>query len=63
MQVGWLTVAEWASGDNSQVIQWESVAKDGVRYHKFWRKEQQKFTEQNEVAAWGNWYWATGDQV
>ncbi|KAL3963210.1 hypothetical protein ACCO45_000214 [Purpureocillium lilacinum] len=53
---------EWASGDNSQVIQWESVAKDGVRYHKFWRKEQQKFTEQNEVAAWGNWYWATGDQ-
>ncbi|GJN67884.1 hypothetical protein PLICBS_001926 [Purpureocillium lilacinum] len=53
---------EWASGDNSQMIQWESVAKDGVRYHKFWRKEQQKFTEQNEVAAWGNWYWATGDQ-
>ncbi|UNI21178.1 hypothetical protein JDV02_007190 [Purpureocillium takamizusanense] len=52
---------EWASGDNGAIIQWESASNDVVRYHKFYRQDQQPFTESNEVASWGNWYWATGD--
>ncbi|KAH7121856.1 hypothetical protein B0J13DRAFT_159154 [Dactylonectria estremocensis] len=53
---------EWASGDSSAVINWETDSKDGVRYHKFYREEQDTFKEVNELASWGNWYWATGDQ-
>ncbi|EQL03465.1 hypothetical protein G6O67_006515 [Ophiocordyceps sinensis] len=53
---------EWASGDNGATIQWESNSKDGVRYHKFFRKDQQVFKDINEIASWGNWYWATGEQ-
>ncbi|PHH67709.1 hypothetical protein CDD80_590 [Ophiocordyceps camponoti-rufipedis] len=53
---------EWASGDTSAVIQWESGTRDNVRYHKFHRKDQQVFKDINEIASWGNWYWATGNQ-
>ena len=54
---------EWASGDNSKIIQWETDTKEGVRYHKFYRQDQNEFNEDGDSAAWGNWYWATGDQV
>lgn len=57
------SAAEWASGDNSAVINWETDSKDGVRYHKFYREKQDIFQEVNEIASWGNWYWATGNQV
>ncbi|KAH8670727.1 hypothetical protein BGZ61DRAFT_521665 [Ilyonectria robusta] len=53
---------EWASGDTSAVINWETGSKDGVRYHKFYREKQEIFQEVNEIASWGNWYWATGNQ-
>lgn len=33
-----------------------------MRYHKFFRKDQQVFKDINEIASWGNWYWATGEQ-
>ncbi|KND88319.1 hypothetical protein TOPH_06998 [Tolypocladium ophioglossoides CBS 100239] len=55
--------AEWASGDRNAVVQWETNSKDGIRYHKFYRQNQQPFTEASEVASWGHWYWATGDKV
>lgn len=55
--------SEWASGDNNAIIEWESNHDNGVRYHKFWRENQNVFGENGEIAAWGNWYWATGDQV
>ncbi|KAF7557472.1 hypothetical protein G7Z17_g746 [Cylindrodendrum hubeiense] len=54
---------EWASGDNSAVINWETDSKDGVRYHKFFREKQDIFQEVNEIPSWGNWYWATGNQT
>ncbi|PHH85964.1 hypothetical protein CDD83_10932 [Cordyceps sp. RAO-2017] len=53
---------EWASGDNNAVIRWESNSREGVRYHKFYRQDQQVFKDVNEIASWGNWYWATGDR-
>ncbi|KAH6880095.1 glutaminase GtaA [Thelonectria olida] len=53
---------EWASADDSAIIQWESRAREGVRYHNFSRQDQQVFDEVDETPSWGNWYWATGDQ-
>lgn len=55
--------AEWASGDNGAIIQWESGSSDGIRSHKFWRRDQVKFDEYNDQASWGNWYWSTADVV
>lgn len=54
---------EWASGDNSKIIQWEHQAAGGVRSHKFFRQSQDVFQEANDQASWGNWYWSTGDIV
>ncbi|PNY24276.1 Uncharacterized protein TCAP_05787 [Tolypocladium capitatum] len=53
--------AEWASGDNNAIIQWQTNSTAGVRYHKFFRQNQQPMSEINQIASWGNWYWATGD--
>ncbi|KJZ73865.1 hypothetical protein HIM_06758 [Hirsutella minnesotensis 3608] len=53
---------EWASGDIGAVIQWGTGSRDGVRYHKFFRQDQQVFRDVNEIASWGNWYWAVGDE-
>ncbi|SMR41291.1 unnamed protein product [Zymoseptoria tritici ST99CH_1E4] len=53
---------EWASGDRSKVVQWEQGAQNGqggLVYHKFYRQEQQEFSEDSDQAAWGNWYYAT----
>ncbi|KAK5992210.1 Glutaminase A [Cladobotryum mycophilum] len=52
---------EWASGDNNAIIQWESKSNNGVRYHKFYRQNQDQFNEWDDQASWGNWYWSTGD--
>lgn len=32
-----------------------------LAYHKFWRQTQQEFTEDDQQAAWGFWYYATTD--
>ncbi|KAL2022016.1 hypothetical protein VTK56DRAFT_6256 [Thermocarpiscus australiensis] len=51
--------AEWASGDLSQVIQWDTGASGDIAYHKFFRANQQQFAESSEIASWGDWYLAT----
>lgn len=51
--------AEWASGLNDAVVEWETVSRNDIRYHTFHRRDQQPFKEANEIALWGNWYWAT----
>jgi len=53
------TAAEWASGDVSQVVQWEAGSNGGIAYHRFWRQNQEEFRESREIASWGNWYLAT----
>ena len=30
----------------------------GIAYHKLWRQIQQEFSEENQQASWGNWYYA-----
>jgi len=40
-----------------------TTSRGGVAYHKFWRQTQQTFTEDNNQAAWGFWYYATNDSV
>jgi Domain of unknown function (DUF5127) len=52
--------SEWASGDVSQVINWDSGVSGDVTYHKFFRANQQEFAESGEIASWGTWYLSTG---
>ncbi|KAJ5520072.1 hypothetical protein N7463_000525 [Penicillium fimorum] len=53
--------AEWASGDRNAIAEWEYGTTDGVAYHKIHRQTQLAFSEKNQQAEWGNWYWATDD--
>ncbi|KAJ5154601.1 uncharacterized protein N7500_010040 [Penicillium coprophilum] len=53
--------AEWVSGDRNAIAEWEYGTTDGVAYHKVHRQTQLAFSEKNEQAEWGNWYWATDD--
>ncbi|KAK3316675.1 hypothetical protein B0H66DRAFT_301362 [Apodospora peruviana] len=50
---------EWASGEVSQVINWEIKTAGQLIYHKFYRANQAKFAESGEIASWGNWYLST----
>ncbi|KAI0024147.1 glutaminase GtaA [Xylariomycetidae sp. FL0641] len=52
---------EWAAGDTSLVIEWDYGTSDGVAYHQFALQNQTEFTESNQQANWGDWYWATND--
>jgi hypothetical protein len=52
-------LAEWASGDLSQVVTWDYSTSAGVSYHTFQRQSQGIFSEAGEIAAWGTWYLAT----
>ncbi|KAK4191152.1 hypothetical protein QBC35DRAFT_36876 [Podospora australis] len=54
--------AEWASGDNSQVIEWNKDESKDITYLTFCRQNQMEFQEVHEIASWGNWYLATGSQ-
>ncbi|KAH9906652.1 glutaminase A [Xylariomycetidae sp. FL2044] len=54
--------AEWASGDNTAIIEWDYDTADGVAYHQFAREDQEEITESNQQANWGNWYWSTKDE-
>ncbi|KAK6612858.1 hypothetical protein ACHAPF_006859 [Botrytis cinerea] len=56
--------AEWISGDRTTTAQWDyGVTDDKVAYHRVYRQEQLAFTEINEQAEWGYWYWATQDNT
>ncbi|KAK2603729.1 hypothetical protein QQS21_004105 [Conoideocrella luteorostrata] len=54
--------SEWASGDNGAVIQWDTLSDSAVRSHIFWKQQQSVFQEDGEKAAWGRWYWSTGEK-
>ncbi|GLI76787.1 hypothetical protein PoHVEF18_005065 [Penicillium ochrochloron] len=51
--------AEWVSGDRGTTAQWDYGTADGVAYHKVWRQTQLAFSEINQQAEWGYWYWST----
>ncbi|KAJ5555058.1 hypothetical protein N7535_007503 [Penicillium sp. DV-2018c] len=53
--------AEWVSGDRNAIAEWDFGTSDGVAYHKVHRQTQLAFSQNNEQAEWGNWYWATDD--
>ncbi|KAL1842223.1 hypothetical protein VTJ49DRAFT_5835 [Mycothermus thermophilus] len=59
VQVYMDVTGEWVSGDVSEVVQWESGTSGDVSYHRFFRESQEEFGEDDEIAAWGNWYLAT----
>lgn len=52
---------EWVTGDHSAIAQWDYAAGDQVASHKVWRQEQLPFSETNQQADWGNWYWSTAN--
>ncbi|CAI7632619.1 hypothetical protein N7533_000851 [Penicillium manginii] len=51
--------AEWVSGDRNAIAQWDYGTTDEVAYHKVYRQTQLAFSQNNEQAEWGYWYWAT----
>ncbi|CAK4033826.1 Hypothetical predicted protein [Lecanosticta acicola] len=64
--------AEWVSGDHGATAQWSYgtitgdsmpiqnlAATSGISYHKVYRQQQLQFSETNQQADWGYWYWAT----
>lgn len=51
---------EWVAGDHTSIAQWEyGVTTDNIAYHRSWRQEQLIYSETNNQADWGYWYWAT----
>lgn len=40
-------------------MEWDYGTTDGVAYHKVYRQTQLAFSQINEQAEWGYWYWAT----
>ncbi|KAK4211121.1 hypothetical protein QBC37DRAFT_20642 [Rhypophila decipiens] len=52
--------AEFASGDLSQVINWETKTSGNLTYHRFYRANKSQFAESGEIASWGDWYLTTG---
>jgi hypothetical protein len=51
--------AEWVTGDHSATAQWDYATQGTVASHKVWRQEQLQFSETNQQADWGYWYWST----
>ena len=53
---------EWVSGNRGSVAQWEyNVTSDNIAYHRVYRQTQLLFSETNDQADWGYWYWATSN--
>lgn len=50
---------EWASGDHSAVVNWDTGSSGNLKFHKFFRADQQEFKESGEIASWGTWYLTT----
>ncbi|KAF1812219.1 glutaminase GtaA [Eremomyces bilateralis CBS 781.70] len=51
--------AEWASGNQGAVVQWNRGDTGNVTYHSFSRQEELAFTENRDQAEWGTWFYAT----
>lgn len=50
------------SGNRSAIAQWDyGTTTDGVAYHRVYRQTQLAFSEINQQAEWGYWYWATDE--
>jgi hypothetical protein len=52
-------LSEWVSGDRTNIVQWEYGVFENVSYHKMYRQTQLLFSEINDQAEWGDWYWTT----
>lgn len=50
---------EWVSGDHGATAQWDYGTHGTVASHQVFRQEQLLFSETNQQADWGNWYWST----
>jgi hypothetical protein len=52
--------SEWVAGDHSSVAQWDKGTTNyGISYHRVYRQTQLLFSETNDQADWGYWYYAT----
>ncbi|KAG9200530.1 hypothetical protein G6514_006872 [Epicoccum nigrum] len=51
--------AEWVSGDVAVTARWDFGSTDDLLYHRVSRQDQQTFSEFNDRAEWGNFYYAT----
>lgn len=59
-----MVYAEWSSGDRSQTVQWNygtTGGSNGVAYHHFAVQEQALWSEVDQQAQWGDWYYTTSD--
>ncbi|CAK7211354.1 hypothetical protein SCUCBS95973_001084 [Sporothrix curviconia] len=50
---------EWAASDTSSSISWSNGLNDGVAYHKFALAQPSIFSEESDMARWGDWYFGT----
>ena len=50
---------EFASGDISEKVVWDTGRYDTMSFHRFHRAEEKEFGESGEMASWGNWYLTT----
>lgn len=51
-------VAEWSSGDRSQMVTWNTVSNSDVIYHSVRLQKLVVFNEVSDRAEWGNLYYA-----
>ena len=51
-------IAEWLSGDITQVIKWNTTSNNSVIYHAATRSIPAVFSEINTQAEWGTLYYA-----
>jgi hypothetical protein len=55
-----ISTQEWVAGDHSSVAQWDfNTTNNGISYHRVYRQTQLLFSETNDQADWGHWFWAT----
>ncbi|PSR99008.1 hypothetical protein BD289DRAFT_479794 [Coniella lustricola] len=55
---------EWASGyDNTLDIVWDHGSINGVAFHTFNLTNQAVFTEYDQQAGWGTWFFSTSDDT
>ena len=52
------TIAEWLSGDRSQVIEWSTTSNNNLIYHTAGLQNPSVFNEIDTQADWGTLYYA-----